>query len=176
MAVKSLKMYEPRSKRDITHYKYKRRYRKNGKWRYVYEDNSMSDSGTLTTDNGTYNETVLKKYSYGKELQQQPVTFRTEYKTNPNRLFTREYTTSKEKKDETKRKKDIFSRPYTGNHRYETRHVEYGRLHIAKMNTQRRVESIAKNKTVRKVANFYYKRYHALYKMTPIGRLMNSRH
>lgn len=103
---------------EIYHWKYKRKFRKNGHWVYVYDDDSMSEAGSV--------ESTVGGSLTGKE---QSITTRTVI-TNPNQWFD-----SKKKVEKTG-----FSgeedRSFTG---YKKETITYGRLHMMRMNTERHV-------------------------------------
>lgn len=107
----------------LRHWKYKSKYKgSNGKWVYVYDDHSSSQSG-----GHTYEDVKKDVYENGKKYDE----IKTSYKTNTNHLFDRNLTMEN----------SITMNNKTTN--YKTTMIEYGKLHVARMNTERRLSSLS---------------------------------
>ena len=112
---------------EIWHWKYKRKYRgPNGDWVYVYNDGSMSDRGKTVMS-----ESETDAWGNTTETQKQIV-------TNPNRWFSKKSTSEKTTTNTTVQ--DGQARTITKHTTTET--IERGKLHIFKMNLQRKISEI----------------------------------
>lgn len=114
---------------ELYHWKYKRKYRgPSGDWVYVYDDGSMSEKGTTTT---SYSE---------KDAQGNASVYKKKIVTNPNRFFSQK---SSSEKTETKTVTENGQTKTTTKHTV-TETVERGRLHIMKMDLQRKITDLPK--------------------------------
>lgn len=124
----------PLRSNELYHWKYKRKYRgPSGDWVYVYDDGSMSDRGKTET---TQSETDA--WGNTTETKQQVI-------TNPNRWFTKKSTSENTTTNTTV--SDGQTRTTTKHTKTET--VERGKLHIFKMNLQRKISEIP-GKTIKR--------------------------
>lgn len=131
---------------ELYHWKYKDRFKRNGRWVYIYDDGSMSEGS-----GGQYGglPEALKAKNHGNNIEkvsthkekigskQQTVTDVKSYTTNPNRLFTKHYPKESYHEANLHAKDNESSFNRTDIHR-----TEYGRLHMAKMNTKRKLSEL----------------------------------
>lgn len=110
--------YQPAPRSDeLYHFLYKRKYRgPSGKWIYVYQDDSLSDRGTVTYKN---------KYT---TMNNTPIYERANYTTNPKKFLNSETHTVTASTNKNGKAKVV-----------DEKTVEYGRLHMSTMNFKRKL-------------------------------------
>lgn len=115
---------------ELYHWKYKKRYRgKDGKWVYVYNDGSMSKMGSVSD---THTEVDpwgnIETYKY-KTI------------TNPNRWLSKKSISEKITTDSVTEDGHTHGR----SKKTVTETIERGKLHMFKMDLERRISDIPKN-------------------------------
>lgn len=101
---------------EIYHWKYKSKFRRGGRWVYIYDDGSMSE------DTGNNLSEKMQQEGFGNNIKVKKGDVTQLVRTEPNRLFT------------YKEKAEDYGDGYG-----KIQYVRYGRLHMARMNAERHV-------------------------------------